>query len=653
VLDTIKEGYEIKFEKEPEQYEERNNKSVRDNLKIAREIVLEMIEKDIVMVVEEKPFCINPLGLVTKEKDNVIKHRLVWDASRHLNLILEKHNVKLAHLERALEITEEGDFQAVFDLKSAYYNIRIKESQWKYLGAKIEDENGKFIYFVYKHLPFGLASAVKVITKLWKPLTAYFNMNSIKFSIYIDDGRILASDIKEAERKLKFVYESIEKAGWIIEREKSDHPRDINQKKNYLGFEINSKDMTVKASAEKIKKIRDLIEETLKCGEKLNIKALAQVLGKIISLKPSHGKIVNVCTKSSYKVLQVGVEEKGWSKNNFVALTFEARQELEFLKANLEFFNNEPIKSKNREIRVDTIIQNPVLRTETIPFAEAPSRVMVSDASDFKVFTYDLFNGAKTEFTGELREEEKGTSSGNRELLAIQRTLRLWVNEESHEKETIYWITDSENVVSFLNKGSGKPHIQSTIFEIFTLLRKLRSDITPIHLRREDPRIKLADEGSRIRDSDNWSIDEESFRSINEEFRLEFDLFANSNNARLLNFASEFFEKGAYSVEAFSLDWSKLGVLWICPPVKLLIRISRRIRSSKYIEGVIMVPVWKTASFYQFFFDYFGNPIHPFILARTMRPYIIQNENIRDTPLFGFTEFEFKLLYFNTFNVSD
>lgn len=60
VMETIKEGYEMKFEKEPEQYEERNNKSVRENVEKAREIVMDMIEKGIVMVVKEKPFCVIP-----------------------------------------------------------------------------------------------------------------------------------------------------------------------------------------------------------------------------------------------------------------------------------------------------------------------------------------------------------------------------------------------------------------------------------------------------------------------------------------------------------------------------------------------------------------------------------------------------------------
>ena len=169
VLKTLREGYEIPFSHPPTSYEERNNSSARENEDKVREIVFEMIESQIVEKMEQKPLCVSPLGLVSKLKDGKMKHRLVWDASRHLNLILEKQKVKLAHLDKALELTNHQDFQVIFDLKSAYYHIKIKESSCQYLDSSIKQEDGSPLYFIYKHLPFGLSSAVHAITKLWKP----------------------------------------------------------------------------------------------------------------------------------------------------------------------------------------------------------------------------------------------------------------------------------------------------------------------------------------------------------------------------------------------------------------------------------------------------------------------------------------------------
>jgi hypothetical protein len=80
-----------------------------------------------------------------------------------------------------------GDFQAVFDLKSAYYHVRISERHKKFLGACIPSSSGSPIYFVYNVLLFGLNSAVHVITKIFKPILSYLSLKDVRMTIYIDD----------------------------------------------------------------------------------------------------------------------------------------------------------------------------------------------------------------------------------------------------------------------------------------------------------------------------------------------------------------------------------------------------------------------------------------------------------------------------------
>jgi len=59
-----------------------------------------------VEVVREKQWCVSPLGLVSNVKEyGSIKHRLVWDGSRHVNGFIQELPVKLNHLEKALEMT--------------------------------------------------------------------------------------------------------------------------------------------------------------------------------------------------------------------------------------------------------------------------------------------------------------------------------------------------------------------------------------------------------------------------------------------------------------------------------------------------------------------------------------------------------------------
>lgn len=71
------------------------------------------------------------------------------------------------------------------------------------------------------------------------------------------------------------------------------------------------------------------------------------------------------------------------------------------------------------------------------------------------------------------------------------------------EATNIFWLTDSKNLVVFLKEGSSKSNIQQLVLEIMDLAKELNVVLLPIHLRREDPRIRVADAGSRVRDSDD------------------------------------------------------------------------------------------------------------------------------------------------------
>jgi len=85
------------------------SKSARDNMPMVRKLVSDMILKGIVQVVKEKPTCVSPLGLVERRMpDDSVKYRLVWDASRHVNQFVQLPHVRLAHLEKALEVKKNG-----------------------------------------------------------------------------------------------------------------------------------------------------------------------------------------------------------------------------------------------------------------------------------------------------------------------------------------------------------------------------------------------------------------------------------------------------------------------------------------------------------------------------------------------------------------
>jgi len=586
---------------------------------------------------------LSPLGLVTKTKeDGSLKHRLVFDASRCVNNHLAKLKVTLSHLEKALETTEEGELQSIFDLASCYYHVRIFEPQQTFLGAAFIDASGKKVYFTYQHLPFGLASAVHAITKIFKPILAFIHKKGVKMSLYIDDGRFLSKDMDTSEVNRLMVYEVLTKAGWQISLEKSDGPGEAATVKEYLGFVIDTTKMQVSISEEKLLKIERVIKEALE-QKVLPINTLSKVQGKIIALIPSHGFFARVASKSGYNLIENHTREFGWKGR--VLLDQSTLDEWSFFAHNIRAANGSPIRSNLNDIRVSAILENPRTNQVAVPnVRNFEKKTVISDASSYRVVAYDLMNSEKNEINVLFTAEEMQLSSGLRELLAVKNAVSRWLETRAVEDKHVYWCTDSTNVVAFLSKGSGRAHVQKVIFEIAKKLQQLRIIISPIHLSRDDIRIQKADDRSKVVDSDDWSIDHMSFESLNKQFALEIDAFASRSNTRLQRFYSEEWEEGAAGTNAFAQDWSS-GMLWLSPPIKLLIKCAKRIRRSR-CQGIIILPRWTTATFYCYFFE--GQKVKPpFIYIKDFQPFIYQNQGA-ESALKDRVEFSFIALYFKT-----
>ena len=74
---------------------------------------------------------------------------------------------------------QKGDQMFTFDLKSAYHHIMIDEAHTEYLGFAWE-----CIYYVFKVLPFGLATAGYIFSKVTRELIKFWRGNSLKVVMY-------------------------------------------------------------------------------------------------------------------------------------------------------------------------------------------------------------------------------------------------------------------------------------------------------------------------------------------------------------------------------------------------------------------------------------------------------------------------------------
>jgi hypothetical protein len=355
------------------------------------------------------------------------------------------------------------------------------------------------------------------------------------------------------------VYEILRKAGWILESKKSDQFGDASQSKEYLGFVIDTISMNVRLGDIKKQQILKQVWETIARGQNmLPAKELAGTLGKIIATEPALGPIVFMAARAAYLRLDEAVFNRGWHTQ--LTMDKESIDGLTFFAENCSTFDNAPIRTAATEISVLSIIGPPgdfIKRGFVANHTRTDKKkIWASDASGYATCAYSI-KGDHLYFRGTLNVEERRLSSGHWELLAVTKTLEYYerTNATHSQATNVYWLTDSQNMATFLTKGSGKGPIQKEVFGIMVLCKKLNIRIITIHLLPDDPHIKVADDGSKMTDTDDWQVDYENFQKINRRYRFTIDLFAFDRNTKCPKFFSNFYCAGTFGIDAFSHSW--------------------------------------------------------------------------------------------------
>ena len=223
----------------------------------------------------------------------------------------------------------------------------------------------------------------------------------------------------------------------------------------------------------------------------------------------------------------------------------------------------------------------------------------VSDISTIKAVAYNVHNVGKEISIHEFSASERELSSSARELLAVSSALKRLKTEIKNAKiTTIYWVTDSQVLVVWLQKGTKIAHAQDKIVEIFNLLHSIQARIIPIWSPRENNLIRLADELSKFNDTDDWGIEPAALRALESIFSEKFtcDMFANSTNRKVEKFFSKVAAPGSHGINCFMQDWSK-EFSYVCPPVNLVIDVIRYIEAIPS-RGVLVVPYWQRNPFW-------------------------------------------------------
>ncbi len=181
-------------------------------------------------------------------------------------------------LKSALSTIQPGDWFGSLDLKDAYFSISVAKQHRKYLRFIWKDRQ-----FQFCDLPQGLSSSPRVFTKVLKPMYATLRQQGHSNVPYIDDSLLRAPCFDECCQNINNTVELADRLGFTVHPVKS--VVEPTQVIVFLGFILNSINMTVRLTPDRIK---NFVELCMQISSKvvITIREFATVIGKMVAAEP-------------------------------------------------------------------------------------------------------------------------------------------------------------------------------------------------------------------------------------------------------------------------------------------------------------------------------------------------------------------------------
>jgi hypothetical protein len=189
----------------------KNHASASEHSEFVDQAVQSLISTGTILSISTRPFVVSPLGVVPKPPDKI---RLILDL-RFLNSFIKATNFRYESIRTVSDLCQQGDFLFTVDLKSGYHHIDIHKDFWQLLGFQWRGQ-----YFVFTQLPFGLAPACYVFTKVMRQLVQSWRSRGIRLIPYIDDFLFACRDSAKFVRVQASVLAELAAAGLVVSREK-------------------------------------------------------------------------------------------------------------------------------------------------------------------------------------------------------------------------------------------------------------------------------------------------------------------------------------------------------------------------------------------------------------------------------------------------
>ena len=546
ILNVIK-GHKINFYAvpSPKDLSRPESKSVSERQVVQSLLKTRVIEKT------DSEGVVSPIFL--KKKPNGL-HRMILDLT-DLNLGVEKQHFKMQSLQDALLIIRKGDYLTKIDLTSAYDCVPVDPTSRKYLQFR----SGGVLY-QFRGFPNGLSEAPRLFTLITHPINEILNHLGIRHVLYLDDMLIMAESTQASKVATSYAVQLFTNLGFVINQSKSIS--DPSLQIEFLGFSINSENLTIKLTDKKVEKI------IASCKHLQSFKAptkrqIASTIGLLVSVTPAIP--LGPLHYRGLQRLQISVST-GWETKTM--MTAEALRDLGWWISSVSLVNG------------TSFAQNPpILKLKTDASTQGWGAVLGNQtAQDF------------------WTDPERQNHINILELTAIKNGLLALLTDCYHT--TLLIQSDSAVALSYVRKKGGTKCMKMNAItsQIWEFAQTHSLNLLTQHIPGKEN--TQADYLSRLPpDRSDWHLNRKIWREVNTlRGPLTLDLFARLWNSQTKKFVAWRAHPAAWSTDAFSISWPNLGA-YAFPPFGLISQTLLKVQTEQ-CTIVLIAPVWKNSAWY-------------------------------------------------------
>ena len=476
-------------------------------------------------------------------------YRVILDLTE-FNKAVQYEHFKMTSLQTAVDMLRQDCWMGSVDLKDAYYSVPIAVEFRKFLRFMWK---GRLLQFV--GMPNGLSSAPRLFTKLLTPVFAGLREQGHECFPYIDDSFVVADSSEECLETLTALCEGLDSLGFVVHLEKSVLAP--TTKLTFLGFELNSEEMTVGLTLDKKEKFQRAAKEVLD-KKACRIREIAGLVGLMVAYSPA--------------VMYAGAHIKPLEidKNEALAKSrgdFDGWMEISNLaESDIEWWLGH-LHNKER-VRVDS-----------------PSFEVFTDASQLG---WGAHRG-ETTAGGRWTEEETQDHINVLELKAILFGLKSLCHETGAHLRVM---TDNTTAMAYVRHMGGvkSKRCNEVAREIWDWCERNEVWVTIAHVPGVDN--TLADFKSRhFVDNTEWELNPKIFKRVCKLFgNPEVDLFASRLNKKVERFVSWAPDPESWKVDAFTFRWTGY-LFYLFPPFSLVGRVLQKLRADE-TRAIVVAPWW-------------------------------------------------------------